>query len=917
MTVASPTAQGYFLSLRWKLIIPFAFIVLLVLLVLLPLTSLLIQRRVEQEADSRLEMSARSVTQLLLESEQQARLSVNFAANLPEIRVASVDVQALAALLPARRDELGLQELSFYAADFQPGDAALFYGGPPVTRRLQVSQNTTNVREGLLLAAMSSSETQSGIAISPQSSQIIGVAPLHTQAGQRIGLLMAVFYLDESYVQNISTVLGADVGLVKDNAIIASTFGHKTDLSKVLADDFIPDTGSSAQNIQFNGTPQRLMAYPLVLHDTPQGTVLVAQSLDDLSAMRNDILWMLGAFAAVVVLVSLLFSIGAVLGFARPVTLLAAATDKIRSGDLSQRVPPMNMFVQDEVTVLSDNFNAMVEQLEGLYRGLEERVHERTRELEAAMEALELARDEALAANRAKSVFLANMSHELRTPLNAIIGYANLVTAGTYGAVTETQMDRLQRVVDNGHHLLNLINDILDLSKIEAGKMELYLERFEVNHMLDNVISTTRPLVAKNSNQMETHFAANLGGMFADLTKVRQVLINLIGNAAKFTKEGTIQLSVARQMIAGRESIVFTVRDTGIGMTPEQVKRLFQEFSQADSSTTRKYGGTGLGLAISRHFCEMMEGSISVESQFGEGSVFTVTLPATVDPARDTSELKPVSPTTASTATQATAQVSAQVGAMTRASRVLVIDDDATARDLIQHYLSAEGFEVLTASTGERGIELAQETMPAVITLDVMMANLDGWSVLQRLKEDPTTAHIPVIMLTIVDDRKKGYALGASNYLTKPIDPTRLTQVLNQYRCGTEDCPVLVVEDEPHTRKMMADLLEAQGWAVDVAENGQVALNCIAERIPAVILLDLMMPEMDGFEFIETVRRDENLRDIPIIVVTAMNLSREDHLRIDGYIRKIVQKGQYNQHELLHEVRDLINIRLNELSMEG
>jgi signal transduction histidine kinase len=309
--------------------------------------------------------------------------------------------------------------------------------------------------------------------------------------------------------------------------------------------------------------------------------------------------------------------VGVYLSFSRPLTQLAETTRKISEGDLSRRVKPVKFIVRDELTDVGENFNRMVDRLQSLYESLEQRVLDRTQKLQEANDLLGLARDDALAANRAKSVFLANMSHELRTPLNAIIGYSNLVVSGTYGEVTETQTDRLQRVVDNGHHLLALINDILDLSKIEAGKMEVYLEQFEIEHMLENVMSTARPLIAKNSNEFVTDFTPNLGFMFADLTKTRQVLMNLLSNASKFTDKGTITLSADVQEIESTPMAIFRVTDSGIGMTPEQLGKLFEEFSQADSSTTRKYGGTGLGLAISRRFCQMMDGDIAVSSEYG------------------------------------------------------------------------------------------------------------------------------------------------------------------------------------------------------------------------------------------------------------------------------------------------------------
>ncbi|MBZ0310754.1 MAG: response regulator, partial [Anaerolineae bacterium] len=444
---------------------------------------------------------------------------------------------------------------------------------------------------------------------------------------------------------------------------------------------------------------------------------------------------------------------------------------------------------------------------------------------------MEQARHAAESASRAKSTFLANMNHELRTPLNAIIGYSSLVLGGTYGPVTDLQSDRIRRVADNGNHLLNLINDVLDLSKIEAGKMELFLETFEIKGLLESAVESARPLALKNSNRIETTIPDSIGKMNADLTKVRQILFNLLSNAAKFTENGTIALTVTEENLHEEKWFTFEVRDTGIGMSRETQERIFTEFIQADASTTRKYGGTGLGLAISRRFCEMMGGSIQVASEAGIGSVFTVRLPANVMlPKERTPESDPLPMPTRSHLPHT-------------GETVLIIDDDATVRDLMTQYLMEEGYRVVTTSRGEEGLKLAKELKPNIITLDVMMPEMDGWGVLALLKADPELADIPVIMLTIIDNKRMGYALGASEYLTKPINPVRLREILRKYL--KPPCPILVVEDEESIRLMMVDTLKAEGWEVYEAENGRVALEKMEKHQPELVILDLMMPEMD------------------------------------------------------------------------
>jgi signal transduction histidine kinase/DNA-binding response OmpR family regulator len=497
-------------------------------------------------------------------------------------------------------------------------------------------------------------------------------------------------------------------------------------------------------------------------------------------------------------------------------------------------------------------------------------------------------------ASQHKSQFLANMSHELRTPLNAIIGYSEMLQEEAEDLGQEGFLPDLNNIHVAGKHLLDLINDILDLSKIEAGKMELFLETFDVATLIRDVVATVQPLVEKNANTLDVDCADDLGDMHADLTKVRQVLFNLLSNASKFTERGTITLKVGQETMKDHPWVSFSVSDTGIGMTPEQMGKLFQAFSQADASTMRQYGGTGLGLAISRKFCQMMGGDITVESTLGKGSSFTIRLPVTVVDAKVTAERRTEEP-------PASRKPLAE-----SAPTVLVIDDDPTVRDLMQRFLNKEGLRVMTAADGKEGLRLAKVERPDAITLDVLMPGMDGWAVLTALKADPTLADIPVIMVTIVDDKQVGYALGVTDYLTKPVDWKRLTGILQKYGRAGASCRVLVVEDDKRTRKMLRTRLEKQGWPVAEAENGRVALERMAESLPDLILLDLMMPEMDGFQFLEHLHTHESWRSIPVIVVTAKDLTAEDRRRLNGYVEGVLEKGAYSHEALLREVHDLV-----------
>ena len=661
-------------------------------------------------------------------------------------------------------------------------------------------------------------------------------------------------------------------------------------------------TNGVARNVVVNKTEVLEVIAPILAGNERWGTLRLGLSL----ASLNQYVLSIRAVMADLRHWTILRSIGTGLAFivigwlvvlwlsarlTRPITQLTGVARALAKGNFDA-VGQQRDHVRDEVDVLANTFVAMAADLKKTYAQLEEsnrtlelKVFERTGELAHMTQLAEEARQQAEGANRTKSSFLASMSHELRTPLTAIIGFSEMLLSDAQADGRTEAADDLQRIMDSAKHLLHLINEILDLSKIEAQKMELHLERFEVANIIREVGNTITPLVKKNSNRLVVTTGPDLGSIQADLTKLRQSLLNLLSNANKFTDKGEVRLHVERFARDGAAFIRFAVGDTGIGMTPVQLGKLFQAFQQADSSTSRKYGGTGLGLVITRKFCELMGGGVNVTSELGKGSTFTIELPAEVRKL----DAKP-------TATAAPAGSAARV--------VLVLSPDKNVHALVGETIKGTDCELRVAPSGADGLRIARELRPVLITLDAAGPASDGWSVMGELKSDPDLAAIPVILLTLKDGQADaGFTLGAAEFLAKPVDSGLLHRVLHRHLRYPPDGHVLLVEDDSVLREMMSRMIENEKFPVTVAENGLRALELVRQSIPQLIVLDIMMPVMDGFQFLGELRQRKEWAHIPVVVLTAKTLSPEEREFLSARTHSVLQKGASVREDVMTNIR--------------
>jgi PAS domain S-box-containing protein len=506
-------------------------------------------------------------------------------------------------------------------------------------------------------------------------------------------------------------------------------------------------------------------------------------------------------------------------------------------------------------------------------RSLNENLERRNREVEHA--------------NQLKSEFLASMSHELRTPLNAILGFSDLLQEQSAGEVNEKQQHYLNHISHGARRLLTLINDILNLSKIEAGRMDLRLEKLLLPDDIEEVFTAVRPLAAAKGQHLDIHVSPGLE-LHADKSRFKQILENLLGNAVKFTPAGG---SITVEANTDGTLLRLDVRDTGIGIPPDEIETIFETFHQAAATTKGIREGTGLGLAITKRLVELHRGRIWVESEVGQGSQFSVEMP--LRPAHEKRE----------------PDVSVGGAPLRRRKPlVLIVEDEDPARELLTSYLEHDGYDVAGVSSGTDALIRARQLLPDVITLDIRLGDSSGWEILHRLKKDPETAHIPVVVISILDEPETGFALGASDYLVKPIDKKSLLAVLRKHVSlpSKGAATLLVVDDDTETRYLLSAMLEAEGYTTVLAASGNQALDILSRVTPAAILLDLLMPEMDGFEVLRRIGEDRMSRDIPIFILTAKDLTEQDLSNLAGHTRALFLKGDAWRESLLAQLRRAI-----------
>ena len=612
-----------YLNIQAKLVFPLAITILLLVAVLSPLTNRIINSRIEQDADRRLSEVAKSVGALIENSEALARNNAALLAEQQDTITAFTDLDIATTSLLENRASLNLQELSLYTSDFKPGDAAYFYGGPTVTRRLQVSEDANRIREELILAVLENKTPASNVAIAPQNSQIIGVAPVFASGETRVlGVVVAAFYMDQAFIDNISGIINTDVAIVKDNAVIVSTIDAGAGIESLINEGWLSSSETPAANAAYTtGEEYRLLGHPLEISGAQQGTALVAQPIDNLFALSRNIQLILFTVTSVFALTALWFWVSAFITFTRPLSQLTDATTKMSHGDLNQKVKPSFWLFKDEITVLTENFNAMAENLSESYASLEDKVEQRTQDLAVA-------RDEAVAANKSKSEFVSVVSHELKLPMTSIKGYSDLMLGGATGQLNENQVSFLTTIRNNVDRMATLVSDLTEISRIESGNLRIEPRAVPVWDVIDEVVTLTKTQVSEKNQTLTVDIPEQLPKSWCDRGRFAQIVTNLISNANKYSPQGA---HILVQAIRTGDMIQVKVQDNGYGMTPEDQKSLFNKFFRSGDEKVREAPGTGLGMSITKNLIELQGGTIWLESEYRKGTTVYFTVPVVRD----------------------------------------------------------------------------------------------------------------------------------------------------------------------------------------------------------------------------------------------------------------------------------------------
>jgi signal transduction histidine kinase/DNA-binding response OmpR family regulator len=664
----------------------------------------------------------------------------------------------------------------------------------------------------------------------------------------------------------------------------------------------LPPIPSGQTETHWIENEQIALVRSIVLDGKPIGAVYIRSDLQELHSRFQRYAVIAAIVLSACLLAALLISSVFRRAVAEPIVNLSKIA-KVVSRDKNYAVRATPIRSPAELAILIDAFNEMLAQIQQSERALriahdelEQRVRERTAELEAAKKEVEefshsilLAKEEVERGSRFKDQFLSTMSHELRTPLNAVLGFSDLLADERYGTLNERQQRYVSHIHTGGKHLLSLISDILDLSKIEAGRMELAIESLRVQTVFGEVLSAMQPLADKKSQEMSKSVEAGLA-VRADSTRFKQVLMNLLGNAIKFTPNGG-RIEVAARLVEDRVRV--EVRDNGPGIPPEEQKRIFEAFYRLRESG-KKTEGTGLGLAITHRLVELHGGELSLNSEIGQGSCFYFCLPVAVGLREPPSAKIESSPRSAVPA------------------RILVIEDDRAAAQLIQSHLTSAGYEAILCDRPQDALEIAVRLQPSAITLDIVMKPMNGWEILTQLKRDPRTAQIPMIVVSIVDQPSMGALLGADEYLVKPVDRATLLAAIerrvNSRPASASARPILIVEDDTPTREFIAEMLTAKGYAVTAVSDGAQARAQVATSLPELVILDLVLPEVSGFELLGEWRASPRTADLPVFILTSMDLTREEQSYLHSHAESLFRKQEPWQEELLKQLERAVSL---------